>query len=231
MKEFIWFDLGYTLLYLNRETAYQKALTEAGISLSLEEISRGFHFTDKLFMREYHGYFGGPPEYYMAWYIGRMNAFLGVKLDIHDIKSRWMEFRGMQERQWEAYSFCGEALTGLRQQGFSLGVISNWDASARPILDELELTQYFDYIIISSEVGIEKPDPRIFHKALEESGADASACLYVGDNYYDDAVGSRAAGIDCLIINRYGSFGVEELDDCRIIPDIRSLLSCAEAAG
>ncbi len=229
MIQYIWFDLGYTLLYLNREQAYQSALKEHNISLSIEDITRGFHFTDKLFMREYHGYFGGPPEYYMPLYVGRMNMFLKVKVDIIQIYNRWMELRGMQSRQWEAYGFCGETLKGLKEQGFILGVISNWDASARPILDDLELTQYFDHIVISSEVGVEKPDPRIFQNAFEESGADAKSSLYVGDNYYDDALGSRAVGMECLIINRYGDFGIEELDDCKVIPDIRSLLTHAEA--
>ena len=230
MKKNIWFDLGYTLLYLNRETAYQAALEERGFSLTLDKISRGFHFTDKLFMREYHGYFGGPPEYYMPLYVGRMNMFLGVKVDIIKIYTRWMELRGMQKRQWEAYDFCGETLRALREQGYSLGVISNWDASARPILDELGLTSYFDNIIISSEVGVEKPDPAIFLKAFEVSGTNADHSIYIGDNYYDDAIGSRAAGMDCLIVNRYGSFGVEEITDNEIVPDIRSLLS-VEAVG
>ena len=228
MKNSIWFDLGYTLLYLNRETAYQKALEEMGFTLTLDEISRGFHFTDKLFMREYHGYFGGPPEYYMLLYIGRMNMFLGVKTDILKIYTQWMEFRGMQERQWEAYNFCGEVLAGLKEQGYSLGVISNWDSSARPILEELGLTGYFDNIIISSEIGVEKPASEIFQKAFEVSGVDAGSSLYVGDNYYDDAVGSRSVGMDVLIINRYGDFGIEELSDCRVIPDVRSLLTSIE---
>lgn len=225
MKKYIWFDLGYTLLYLNRETAYQTALKELGFSLTIDEISRGFHFMDKLFMREYHGYFGGPSEYYMLLYIGRMNMFLSVKVDILKIYTRWMELRGMQKRQWDAYSFCSETLKGLKEQGYSLGVISNWDASARPILEDVGLTGYFDNIIISSEVGIEKPAPEIFLKAFEVSGANAGNSIYIGDNYYDDAVGSSAVEMECLVINRYGNFGIEELTDCVIIPDIRNLLT------
>ncbi|MBI9106300.1 MAG: HAD-IA family hydrolase [Spirochaetales bacterium] len=224
MKKNIWFDLGYTLLYLNRESAYQKALKEYGIELSMKEISRGFHFMDKLFMREYRGYFGGPREFYMPWYIGRLNMFLGVKLDITMIFTRWMELRDGQERQWEAYSFCHDTLPELRSEGYSLGVISNWDRSARPILDELGLTAYFDTIIISSEVGIEKPEAGIFLKAFEVSGTTAEDGIYIGDNYYDDAVGSRSVGMECLIVNRFGKFGIEEITDCQIIPDISSLL-------
>jgi putative hydrolase of the HAD superfamily len=141
-----------------------------------------------------------------------------------------MELRGMQDRQWEAYSFCYDTLEHLKERGFRLGVISNWDASARPILEELKLIKFFDTIVISSEVGVEKPDPGIFKAAFELSGSDAEKGIYFGDNYYDDAVGSRSVGMDCCIINPYGSFGIEEIDDCKIIPDIRGALSCMEAA-
>ncbi len=41
--------------------------------------------------------------------------------------------------------------------------------------------------------------------------------MYVGDNYYDDCLGSRKVGMNALIINRFGSLGVEEIDDCTVI--------------
>ena len=223
MKKFIWFDLGYTLLYLKREGAYKRALSEFGFDISLQEIERGFHFMDKLFMREFPGYFGGPSECYMLWYVGRLNAYLNVKADIHDVYYRWMKLRGMQPRQWEAYPFCRRTLSELRASGVRTGVISNWDSSARPILAELELDDCFEHIVISSEIGIEKPDVRIFNHAMELAGVRADDCLYIGDNYYDDAVGSRAAGMDCMVINRFGRFGVEEIEDCEIIDDIRAV--------
>ena len=167
MKDFIWFDLGYTLLYLNRENAYRQALNEVGIKLSLEKIDRGFHFTDKLFMREFNGLFGSvDPGVYMPWFIGRMNYELGIHIDINDIIKRWLDIRQAQPRQWEAYAYCKPVLADLKAAGYRLGVISNWDESARSLLDEHGLTEYFDTIVISSEVGIAKPEPEIFEFAF-----------------------------------------------------------------
>ena len=229
MKEFIWFDLGYTLLYLNRENAYRQALREIGIELSLEKVDRGFHFTDKLFMREFHGLFGAvDPGVYMPWFIGRMNYQLGIHVDINDIIERWMKIRSKQPRQWEAYAYCRPVLADLKAAGFKLGVISNWDESARSLLDEHGLTEFFDTIVISSEAGFSKPEPEIFHIAFEQSGSTAEQGFYVGDNYYDDAVGSRSVGMDFCIINRFGNFGVEELKGCGIIPDIRGVKALLE---
>lgn len=224
MKEYVWFDIGYTLFYLNRENAYRQALKEAGLELSLSKIERGFHFADKLFMREFTGLFGvEDPGVYMPWYIGRMNYELGIQVDINDIVKRWMEIRNEQPRQWEAYAYCRPVLSDLKKSGYKLGVISNWDGSARGLLEEHGLIDFFDTIIISSEVGVLKPEPEIFHIAFEKSGSNAEKGLYVGDNYYDDAVGSRSVGMDCCIINRFGNFGVEELKGCGIIPDIRGV--------
>ncbi len=219
----IWFDLGYTLLYLKREEAYQQALKELDIDMDLDRIEKGFHFMDKLFMREYPGCLGNKPSYYMPWYIGRLNYYLGVKLDINEIYGKWMDIRVEMPRQWHPFSFVEKTLRDLNQKGYKLGVISNWDGSARPLLDYYNLTSLFSTIIISSEVGIEKPAPGIFETALDTAGALASESLYVGDNYYDDAVGSRKVGMQSLIINRFDTFGVDELTDCQIIPDISYL--------
>jgi putative hydrolase of the HAD superfamily len=104
-----------------------------------------------------------------------------------------------------------------------MGVISNWDQSAREILRMHHLDRFFEHLIISSEVGWEKPQVEIFLKALRDAEVEPGESVYVGDNYYDDAVGSRKAGMDTIIVNRFGSLGVEELENCPVICDIREL--------
>jgi len=223
-RRHIFFDLGYTLLYLNREIPFRKLLENRGYRLSLEEIEEGFHLTDKLFMREFPGVLGKPAETFMPWYHARLLHHFHIQLDICEFYSDWKkEIRGPLE-SWFPYPFVFGVLSELKNRGFRLGVISNWDPSARLILDRHNLTGLFDSIVISSECGCEKPSREIFRKAMEELSAGPEESLYVGDNYYDDFIGSRRAGMDCRIINRFGTRGVEELTDCRIIPDIRALL-------
>ena len=105
-----------------------------------------------------------------------------------------------------------------------MGVISNWDCTARDILTETGLIEFFEHIIISCEVNCNKPEPQIFNLALQKAAVEASDCIYVGDNYYDDAVGSRKVGMEALIINRFGTLGVEELSNCTIIGDISEVV-------
>jgi hypothetical protein len=59
MIEFIWFDLGYTLLYKKREEAYRAVLADFGVEASVSDIARAFHLADKKFMREFPAFSDG----------------------------------------------------------------------------------------------------------------------------------------------------------------------------
>ncbi len=59
----------------------------------------------------------------------------------------------------------------------------------------MELTKYFDVVLDSHEWAVEKPDPRLFQIALEQSGGDAHTTAHVGDLFHVDVAGARAAGL------------------------------------
>jgi putative hydrolase of the HAD superfamily len=59
-------------------------------------------------------------------------------------------------------------------------------------------------IIDSGEVGVSKPDPRIFHIALDAICLTAAQCWYVGDMPGIDVVGARAAGMSVLVMDPFG---------------------------
>lgn len=222
-KSFIWFDLGYTLLYLNREEPFLNTLREFDLDADPREVERIFHLADKYFMREFPGLFGGDRRYYMPWYFGVIQYHLGLRFDLCQFFQRWQQRIGTQIESWFPYPFTIDVLEDLRTKGYRMGIISNWDDSAREILKKHNLDRFFEHVIISSEVGWEKPAAEIFQKAIQVASVKPSESIYVGDNYYDDAVGSRKAGIDPLIVNRFGNLGIEELDNCPMIGDIREV--------
>ncbi|GIP21899.1 HAD family hydrolase [Paenibacillus sp. J22TS3] len=222
-KSFIWFDLGYTLVYQQREAVYQQFLLEQGIDLPLEEIERAYHLTDKLFMRQYPGALGKEMTTFYAWYIGVLNYTLGLHFNLHDQVNRLTELQSYTKQRWLPYSFTPEVLKWLKQKAIGVGLISNWDHSARALLDELELLDYFDHIMISSEVGVEKPDKEIFEQALHAARVTPEESLYIGDNYYDDVIGSSRVGMEALLINRFGQLGIEEIRHGHTIKSIQEL--------
>lgn len=94
-----------------------------------------------------------------------------------------------------------EALQQLRDRGYRLGVISNSDGRIAALLGSVGLAGYFDFILDSHLVGVEKPDSRIFHLGCERAGAPPGEVLYVGDIYEIDVVGARAAGLRAILID------------------------------
>src|SRR5207253_2650256 len=85
-------------------------------------------------------------------------------------------------------------LTSLAKQ-YRLGVISNFDGRLRPILELLGISRHFSHVIISSEVGADKPDPWIFRSALEAAGVAPEQALHVGDDPVRDWQGAAAIGV------------------------------------
>ena len=93
-------------------------------------------------------------------------------------------------------------LQQFRDAGFKLGVVSNAMGNIQADAERYGLADYFDVIIDSHVVGVAKPDPRIFHIALERMRVDPGQALFAGDLYSIDMVGAQAAGIrGCKLID------------------------------
>jgi HAD superfamily hydrolase (TIGR01549 family) len=113
-----------------------------------------------------------------------------------------------------------ESLARLRAAGLRLGVVSNSDGRVEQALEAGGLREYFDVVVDSGLVGIEKPDPRIFQSALEMLGVRPEEALYVGDLYEVDILGARAAGIAAVLMVRPGT---EKKEGCPTIESLEDL--------
>jgi HAD superfamily hydrolase (TIGR01509 family) len=114
-------------------------------------------------------------------------------------------------------------LAALRDRGLKLVVVSNANGRLRHLYDRLDLSKWFDHLLDSHEWGVEKPDPRLFTLALEQSRADAARTVHVGDIYHVDVVGARNAGLrEGILLDLAGLY---EGVDC---PRINSLAALVE---
>jgi putative hydrolase of the HAD superfamily len=96
-----------------------------------------------------------------------------------------------------------EVLKGLKESGYRLGIISNWDERLRPILAGLGILDCFETVVISGEVGFEKPGARIYDRAREMAGATREdRLLQIGDNRVDDFEGAHEAGFEARLVER-----------------------------
>jgi len=93
-----------------------------------------------------------------------------------------------------------ETLRTLLDRGYRVAVISNADGRVRGLLESAGLAPLLEFVIDSAEVGVEKPDPRIFHAATDRLALPPSACAYVGDIYEIDVLGAQGAGLTGILV-------------------------------
>jgi putative hydrolase of the HAD superfamily len=108
----------------------------------------------------------------------------------------------MEALEFSAYPDAAPALRSLRAAGWAIAVVSNWDVSLGERLSETGLAPLVDAVVSSAEVGVLKPHPAPFARALELVGVDAANAWHAGDSLDEDVAGARAAGIRPVLIAR-----------------------------
>jgi putative hydrolase of the HAD superfamily len=127
--------------------------------------------------------------------------------EVEDV-ARWRRGYNVPIGLWNvADPEAGAALARAKAAGLIVGVISNSNGMARSILEKTGLARDLDFVIDSGIVGVEKPDPRIFHLALEHARVAAAEACYVGDLYSVDVLGARRAGLDAVLLDPRGYWG------------------------
>lgn len=90
----------------------------------------------------------------------------------------------------------------LSRRGYKLGIIANTitETEIPDWLNDDQLTGYFTTVVLSSKVGVRKPNPEIYLEAARRIGAEPAKCAYVGDNPVRDVEGAQAAGYGMMIL-------------------------------
>jgi HAD superfamily hydrolase (TIGR01549 family) len=116
------------------------------------------------------------------------------------------------------------ALALVRERGKIAGVISNSNGTIRRILGGLGLLPYLDFVLDSQEEGLEKPDPRLFQRALDRAGVSADEAAYIGDLYSVDVVGARRAGLRAVLMDPGACWGTRDCPQAPTVLDAVRLL-------
>ncbi|WP_404942052.1 HAD family hydrolase [Pseudomonas danubii] len=96
---------------------------------------------------------------------------------------------------------------------FALGVVTNGNADVR----RLGLADYFKFALCAEDIGVAKPDARLFHEALKRGGATAETAVHIGDHPGDDIAGAQQAGLRAIWFNPAGkAWEAERAPDAEI---------------
>lgn len=115
---------------------------------------------------------------------------------------------------------CLDALAAVR-----LGMITNGDSVQQHAkVAALGLTETFAVVIASGDIGIAKPDPRIFKLAAERLGVPPERCAFIGDRQDTDAIAATAAGMTGIWLNRDGMLASGDVPQIGSLAELPALL-------
>ena len=206
MTRAVFFDAAGTLFRLSRSVGwhYRDVALRHGADLLEDDLNRAFrrawrsagapHETD-----------GARPDDDRGWWRALVGHVLdgcgsAPELDRDEYFSElWSEFT--RPGVWELFPETTEVLAALKNR-VRLCVVSNFDSRLRTILSHLGVAEFFDGIVISSEIGADKPSAKIFSAALARADVAASEALHIGDDPEADWLGAERAGLRTFRLQR-----------------------------
>ncbi len=201
----IFFDLDHTIwdFESNSQRALQQIFEEEKLGEQGVPAFEEFHDTYKpinnKFWAKYHNGYASKEEV-------RLKRFSDTLLTFG------IQDSALAERMAESYVTLSPKMTTLfpdalevlkyLQHKYGLHLITNGFAEAQRVkIENCGLKSFFEHIIISEEVGTQKPDKQIFEIAMHRASTAPDECIMIGDNMNTDIRGAKNAGMDQVYFN------------------------------
>ena len=227
----VFFDFGGTLCHSRADILplFRSAAKRAGVELPWEQYVRANEACwDELW-----------PE--APGMVGKRPAFADL---VHERALRVVGFRGPVEPLVEAirdeavsarwntpYPETESTLSELTKQGVRLHVVSGHVDYLPIIIANLGWARFFRTVTFTQEVGVQKPDPRVFHFAMKRAGVSPSKAVFVGDSWHADYLGARAVEMISVWLNRNRSAAPEPCREISSLLDLQPILSSLDRHG
>jgi putative hydrolase of the HAD superfamily len=148
---------------------------------------------------------------------------LGIQLDDETVSVLEARRQTRMCGGWRLYTDALPCLNWLRAAGLKVAAVTNASGPQQHTkLADMGITRYFDAVVIAGELGVAKPDPRIFHAACQRLHVEPGEAVHIGDRLDLDAIGARDAGLHGVWLNRtrtpgpptpVGVHTIRDLDD------------------
>ncbi len=193
--KFIYFDLDDTLL--NHKKAEQYGLRDVHQHFSelseikIDQLLSTYHTINKGLWEEYGR---GEIDRHILHRRRFEETFIELDLNGSLYKEAGKVYMNYYRNHWEWIEGAEEAFDEIRSN-YPVGIITNGFAETQWLkIDQFNFREKVDHIVISEEVGVMKPHPKIFDHSTELVGLDRSEILYVGDSLTSDVKGGKKAG-------------------------------------
>ncbi len=189
----VFFDVGGTVLQVRPSVGhvYAKAAEKLGYRVEPGRINRAFQDAWKrsLLRRRQADYITSDDVLREEWrtIVGEsFQDMLPPDAALRAFEDLFDHFAGPEP--WSLAPKAEDTFRALKAAGLEIGVLSNWDSRLKCILEALGVLGFFDHLVISHAVAVEKPHHRIFEEAARKARAGPGALLMVGDSWEQDIV-------------------------------------------
>ena len=208
----IFFDVGETLIRPRKPYGdlLQEIALDTGVVLPKAAVDGlAIHIDRRVTERTQRGMpFTFPLEESQRFWFDTYHVFFRAFLNPHDADRLATAFLSLlsSPKGYALYADTLVTLECLLRRGYRLGIISNWEMWLPALLAAVGIDHLFDLVVISGECGVEKPDERIFLRALANTGYHAEEVVYIGDRPAHDVEPARKAGIRPILLDRYARY-------------------------
>ncbi len=131
---------------------------------------------------------------------------------------------------WKLYPDALPTLHALREQGYRLAVVSNWEDWLEDLLISLEVSTLIEFAVVSGVELVAKPDRRIYERALERARVPAREVAHVGDSIENDILPATEVGITAVLLDRRGRLAGRYEPRITTLTELPDLLRSWDAA-
>lgn len=146
-----------------------------------------------------------------------------MEINYEDALTKFDDYLKVYEESWKAYDDVIPCLESLK--GKKLGIISNGDHAQQLMkLEKIGVKDYFEDVVTAGNIGVAKPNVKIFEMACERNDESIDESYYIGDDIKIDIIPYSEIGMKAILINRTGKDVDKEIVQVSSLDKINELL-------
>jgi putative hydrolase of the HAD superfamily len=231
MIKLIAFDFADTLAILtpSKDLVVKNFIDEnSGVTVPVARINECYHYLSNILF--YSSIESSSAENRVSFY-HRFNKELFKLLGVNHLVNA-EDFYGYiqtNKKHWVLKRGVVDLLTELRNSGYLISLVSNFDDCLKEILVDLGVCSFFDSIHVSQTEGIEKPNKRFLELPLSSLKVSPENALFIGDSYHLDFEPSKSIGYHSVLLdekNKYLHLGhLNRLSNVTELPSLINMLN------
>jgi putative hydrolase of the HAD superfamily len=220
------FDLGGTMIdSAEFHETFRRILEIWGIRRSSRDVKKAMLKAEDGVKKKYGNEVPRDTDYYAQWNLKILHI---LNIYEHDkeladvIDKDWFDYMEIRPRDGLA-----DVLRALKDGGVKLGIVTNgYQTDLEKILPKLHLGEIFDILVAADTIGKKKPNPDIFLYAVRRLRVEPSETVYVGDEYENDYLGAKKAGLFPVLFQARGRKSMRSSPpDINVIHSLPELLT------